>query len=131
MDRASFLSGWAQSADDVDKAVSVASQYAGNDANVANLITVGGAQQVALKVTVAEVSRETVKQLGIDLSASLSSGGLSTSLINQPGLGGASSVVSTGSAHPWSRHRQFLARCGRSRRLNGAGAMRTLAKADP
>lgn len=92
------LSGWAQSADDVVKAVAVAGQYAGGDTNVANLITIGGAQQVALKVTVAEVSRETVKQLGIDLSASFNGGGLSTSLINTPGLGGASNVVASGAA---------------------------------
>ncbi len=92
------LSGWAQSADDVDKAVSIAAKYAGDEANVANLITIGGAQQVALKVTVAEVSREAVKQLGIDLDASFDSGGLSTSLLNEPGLGGASGVVSSGTA---------------------------------
>jgi pilus assembly protein CpaC len=92
------LSGWAQSADDVDKAVAVAAQYAGDETNVANLITVGGAQQVALKVTVAEVSREAVKQLGINLDASFSNNGLSTSLLNEPGLGGASSVVPTGKA---------------------------------
>ena len=92
------LSGWAQSADDVDKAVSVASQYAGGDENVANLLTVFGSQQVALKVTVAEVSREVVKQLGIDLNASLNAGGLTTSLINTPGLGGASNAVASGTA---------------------------------
>ncbi|MBU1176465.1 MAG: type II and III secretion system protein family protein [Alphaproteobacteria bacterium] len=92
------LSGWARSADDVDKAVSVAAQYAGGEANVANLITVSGSQQVALKVTVAEVSRETVKQLGINLNATYNTGGLTTSLINLPGLGGASNVIPSGTA---------------------------------
>lgn len=92
------LSGAAQSADDMDKAVAVAAQYAGNEESVANLISVAGAQQVALKVTVAEVSRETVQQLGISLDASFASGGLSTSLLNSPALGGASNTTSSGAA---------------------------------
>ncbi len=90
------LSGWAQSSDDVDKAKAIAAQYVGGDANVASVISISGAQQVALQVTVAEVSRETVKQLGINFSASASFGGLTTSFVNTPALGGASSVVPTG-----------------------------------
>lgn len=87
------LSGTAHSGDDVNKAIAIAEQFAGGD--VVSVINVLGAQQVMLKVTVAEVQRETVKQLGIDLDASVSAGGLSTSLINSPGLGGASGVVAT------------------------------------
>jgi pilus assembly protein CpaC len=89
------LSGTANSGDDVNKAVAIAEQFAGGD--VVSVINVLGAQQVMLKVTVAEVQRETVKQLGIDLDASVSAGGLSTSLINSPGLGGASGVIATNS----------------------------------
>jgi pilus assembly protein CpaC len=95
------LSGTALSQDDVSKASAIAGQFAGGDANVANVVTVSGAQQVALKVTVAEVSREAVKQLGIDLSGTLSAGALSTGLINTMPLGGASNIdtgntISTG-----------------------------------
>ncbi|HVX81270.1 MAG TPA: type II and III secretion system protein family protein [Devosiaceae bacterium] len=89
-----ILSGTAISQDDVAKAAAIAGQFAGGDGNIANLITVSGAQQVALKVTVAEVSRQAVKQLGIDLSASLTTGSLTTGIINNPSLGGASNVVS-------------------------------------
>lgn len=89
------LSGTANSGDDVNKAIAIAEQFAGGD--VVSVINVLGAQQVMLKVTVAEVQRETVKQLGIDLDASVSAGGLSTSLINSPGLGGASGVIATNS----------------------------------
>jgi len=88
------LSGTAKSADDVNKAVSIAGQFAGgNPESVVSVIDVDGAQQVMLKVTVAEVQREIVKQLGIDLSATLSAGGLTSTLTSAPSLGGVSSVV--------------------------------------
>ncbi len=44
----------------------------GNDTKVINSITVHGRDQVMLKVTVAEVQRDVIKQLGIDLSGSVS-----------------------------------------------------------
>lgn len=87
------LSGYAATADDVAKATSIAAQFAGSADNVASVITVGGAQQVKLKVTVAEVQREAVKQLGINISGSYESGGLTTGLISSQPLGGASNTT--------------------------------------
>ena len=92
-----ILSGTAKSYDDIQKAVAIAAQFAGSEDNVANVITVTGAQQVMLKVVVAEVQRETVRQLGINLSAALSVGDLVTGLVSQPPLGGASNVISPNS----------------------------------
>lgn len=93
------LSGTARSADDVAKAVAIAGQFTENgEESVANIIKVDGAQQVMLKVTVAEVQREIVKQLGIDLNTTLSVGGLSTTVVTAPGLGGVSNVVAPNSA---------------------------------
>jgi pilus assembly protein CpaC len=48
--------------------------------HVVNLLTITGEEQVTLKVTIAEVQREVVKQLGINLSGVLNEGnfGLST-----------------------------------------------------
>ena len=63
------------------------------DTNVANLVTVSGAQQVSLKVTVAEVDRSAVKQLGIDLTGSLTVGALTGTLASPSVLGGASGVA--------------------------------------
>ncbi len=80
------LSGSALSDDDAQKAIAIAQQFSDNE--VVSIINVSGAQQVMLKVIVAEVQRETVKQLGIDLNASLNVGGLATSLLTNPGLGG-------------------------------------------
>lgn len=90
------LSGTTLSQDDSATAAAVAAQYAGGPANVANVITVSGAQQVKLKVTVAEVSRTAVKQLGIDLTGTLSVGALSGAMENESALGGASGVVAGG-----------------------------------
>ena len=76
------LTGTVLSQDDAAKAVLIAGQYAGGDGNVANVLQVAGNQQVVLKVTVAEVDRTVVKQLGIDLN--VASGGLITGIVNSP-----------------------------------------------
>lgn len=121
------LSGTVESQDDSNRAFLMAAQFAGAPENVANLITFQGSQQVMLKVTVAEVSRETVKQLGINLGASYNSAGLSTSLISTQPLGGASNVVAPSSATagidigPFSLDATLRA-------LERRGAMRTLAE---
>jgi pilus assembly protein CpaC len=94
------LSGTALSQDDVQKATLIATQFAGDPANVASIVTVSGNQQVMLKVTVAEVNRTAIKELGLDFN--ISSGGLITGLVNAPNasLGGVSgaSPISTISA---------------------------------
>jgi pilus assembly protein CpaC len=71
------LSGSVNSAEDAEKAVAIAAQFAGSADNVASVITIAGPQQVMLKVTVAEVQRTLAKQLGINLSGSFSVGSLS------------------------------------------------------
>jgi pilus assembly protein CpaC len=53
---------------------------------VINLLTVEGEEQVMLKVTVAEVQRAILKQLGINLGAVLSSGNFVTSLLTENAL---------------------------------------------
>ena len=55
---------------------------------VINLLTVSGSDQVTLKVTIAEVRREVVRQLGINGSALINSGSLGVSLVN-PSLSAA------------------------------------------
>ena len=51
----------------------------GQDTKVVNAIVVRGRDQVMLKVTVAEVERDVIKQLGIDLSGSV---GFGTAVVN-------------------------------------------------
>lgn len=63
------LTGTVLSAEDRDRAVSVATQFAGGAENVASIIDVAGAQQVMLQVTVSEVKRDVARQFGINLGA--------------------------------------------------------------
>ena len=91
------LTGSVLSEDDRARALAIATQFAGGPDNVASILDVAGPQQVMLKVTVAEVQREAVRQLGINLSASYATGGFATGLINSPGLGGASGVIAPNS----------------------------------
>jgi pilus assembly protein CpaC len=60
-------------------AFDIASRLVDDGKRVVNSITVHGRDQVMLKVTVAEMQREVIKQLGVDLSGSVGSG---TSVIN-------------------------------------------------
>jgi pilus assembly protein CpaC len=68
------LSGTVESGDDLQKALQIAAQFTGDISRVANAVTVSGSQQVMLKVTVAEVRRDTLKDLGINLSGSIGIG---------------------------------------------------------
>jgi len=74
------LTGTVLSGDDKERAGEVAIQFAGDPKNVANILEVAGAQQVMLQVTVAEVSRDTMKELGINLSGGFSVGNFNASL---------------------------------------------------
>ncbi len=64
---------------EAQQAADVAGRLAGGAEQVVNSIVIRGRDQVMLKVTVAEVARSIVKQLGIDLSANLNYG---TAVVN-------------------------------------------------
>ncbi len=121
------LSGTAQSSEDVDRAVAIASQFAGDPTNVANLIDVAGSQQVMLKVTVAEVSREALEQFGINLGVALNVGSLNTGIISTQPLGGASNVV-TDSYAAVNFNAGPVTLAAELRALERRGAVRTLAE---
>src|SRR6185312_6582784 len=90
--------------------------------NVVNAIAVRGRDQVMLKVTVAEVQRDVIKQLGVDLSGSLNYG---TAVVNfnnnNPfsvnGIGPSSSVAGS-----------FKSVTATMRAMERAGVVRTLAE---
>jgi pilus assembly protein CpaC len=67
-----LLSGVAGSAQEAAQAASIAASYVGKADGVTNSITIRGGDQVMLKVTVAEVQRNVLKQLGVDLNGSFS-----------------------------------------------------------
>src|SRR6195952_1945130 len=69
-----ILSGSAANPIEAQQAGDLAARLVGGPDKVVNSIAVRGRDQVMLKVTVAEVARNIVKQMGIDLSANLNYG---------------------------------------------------------
>lgn len=69
-----MLSGNASSQADAQQAYDLATRLVGDGAKVVNGIAVRGRDQVMLKVTVAEVRCDVIKQLGIDLSGQFNYG---------------------------------------------------------
>jgi pilus assembly protein CpaC len=68
------LSGTASNPIEAQQAGDLAARLVGGADKVVNSIAVRGRDQVMLKVTVAEVRRDIIKQLGIDISGSLNYG---------------------------------------------------------
>ena len=118
-----MLSGSAASAGEAQQAFDLASRLVGDNAKVVNGISVRGRDQVMLKVTVAEVRRDVIKQLGIDLSGSFNYG---------------SSVVNLNTQNPFSATGQTLTETAFGGNVKGvnatlramdrAGVLRTLAE---
>ena len=73
------LSGMAASPIEAQQAADIAARLVGGPDKVVNSIAVRGRDQVMLKVTVAEVARSIIKQLGIDLTATMNYG---TTVVN-------------------------------------------------
>lgn len=73
------LTGTASNQAEAQQAVEFAARLTGGIDHVVNSITVRGRDQVMLKVTLAEVQRSVIKQLGVDLSGKLTYG---TSVVN-------------------------------------------------
>jgi pilus assembly protein CpaC len=69
-----MLSGSVANAAESAQATDVAAKLVGSADKVVNNMVIRGRDQVMLKVTVAEVQRDVIKQLGIDLNGSLSYG---------------------------------------------------------
>lgn len=105
-----ILTGSVATPIEAQQANDIAARLTGAADKVVNSITVRGRDQVMLKVTVAEISREIVKQLGVDLSTSLSSG---------------TSVVSLTNANPFTAYGKNLVD-GNSVSLSAGGTTATL-----
>ena len=73
------LSGVVTSPADAQQAAELAARLVGAADKVVNSIVVRGRDQVMLKVTVAEVQRDVIKQMGVDLSGSMNFG---TAVVN-------------------------------------------------
>jgi pilus assembly protein CpaC len=68
------LTGNVASPGDSQRALDLAARLVGDPTKVVNSLTIGGRDQVMLKVTVAEVQRNVIKQLGINMNGSIGYG---------------------------------------------------------
>lgn len=125
------LSGSVSNPLEAQQAQEMAMRLAGGTDKVVNSIAVRGRDQVMLKVTVAEVQRDIIKQLGIDLSASMNYG---TAVVNfnnnnpftafgRPLVAGNSAVAGFGSGVGGVPAVQATMRA-----MESAGVVRTLAE---
>ena len=74
-----ILTGSVSSPIEAQQAGDLAARLVGSPEKVVNSIAIRGRDQVMLKVTVAEVRREIIKQMGVDLSANMNYG---TAVVN-------------------------------------------------
>ncbi|WP_346900315.1 type II and III secretion system protein family protein [uncultured Roseibium sp.] len=92
-----ILSGTARNTGDAQRAADIAARFAGNGvkaSDVLNMISVEGEDQVYLKVSVAEVERSIVKQLGVNLSGTIGVGNYTGGFNNSATFPVNSSIVS-------------------------------------
>ena len=124
-----MLSGSVANPAESQQAYDIAARLVG-DGKVVNGLTIRGRDQVMLKVTVAEVQRDVIKQLGIDLNGSFNFG---TAVLNfntsNPFSVERQALSNTASAPRAPSTRITLPRIGATiRAMERAGVIRTLAE---
>jgi pilus assembly protein CpaC len=119
-----MLSGSVANAAESQQASDVAAKLVGSADKVVNNLNVRGRDQVMLKVTVAEVQRDVVKQLGIDLNGSLSYGSAVINFNNANPFTALGQPLVDGNAVAG----QFKTVSATLRAMERAGVIRTLAE---
>jgi pilus assembly protein CpaC len=123
------LTGQVSSPVEAQQAGDVAARLAGGADKVVNAIVVRGRDQVMLKVSVAEVRRDIIKQLGIDLSASMNYG---TAVVNfnnsNPFTAHGAPLVSDNALSASSVLKGLPTVNATMRAMESAGVVRTLAE---
>ena len=119
-----MLSGSVANATESQQAFDLAGRLVGSNDKVVNNLTIRGRDQVMLKVTVAEVQRDVIKQLGIDLNASLSYGSSVLNFNNSNPFTALGQSLVEGNAAVGS----FKGVTATLRAMERAGVIRTLAE---
>ncbi|MCP3379000.1 type II and III secretion system protein family protein [Bradyrhizobium sp. CCGUVB4N] len=124
-----MLTGSVSSPVEAQQAGDVAAKLVGGADKVVNNIVVRGRDQVMLKVVVGEVRRDIVKQLGVDLSASLNAG---TAVVNfnnsNPFSVSGGPLVSSNGLGVAGLAKGVATVSATMRAMESAGVMRTLAE---
>ena len=93
---------------------------------IVNLLQIDGEDQVHLKVTIAEIQRTVVKQLGIDLNMLTSIGDIGFSMLTDNPFLLGKNITNSGAAANWSHGGNSIDAILNA--LDSAGVMRTLAE---
>ena len=119
------LTGNVANAAEAQQAFDLAARLAGDSAKVANSLIIHGREQVMLKVTVAEVERDVIKQLGVNLNGSLGYGATVLNLNTTNPFSASGTALSNTSFNPsW-----MSGNLGASvQAMERAGVLRTLAE---
>ncbi|MEY9180650.1 pilus assembly protein CpaC [Bradyrhizobium sp. USDA 326] len=124
-----MLTGSVSSPVEAQQAGDVAAKLVGGSDKIVNNIVVRGRDQVMLKVVVGEVRRDIVKQLGVDLSASLNAG---TAVVNfnnsNPFSVSGGPLVSSNGLGVTGLAKGVATVNATMRAMESAGVMRTLAE---
>ena len=124
-----MLTGSVSSPIEAQQAGDVAAKLVGGADKVVNNIVVRGRDQVMLKVVVGEVRRDIVKQLGVDLSASLNAG---TAVVNfnnsNPFSVSGGPIVGSNGLGVAGLAKGVATVSATMRAMESAGVMRTLAE---
>ena len=124
-----MLTGSVSSPVEAQQAGDVAAKLVGGSDKVVNNIVVRGRDQVMLKVVVGEVRRDIIKQLGVDLSASLNAG---TAVVNfnnsNPFTASGGPLVSNNGLGVAGLAKGVATVTATMRAMESAGVMRTLAE---
>ena len=124
-----MLTGSVSSPIEAQQAGDIAARLVGGADKVVNSIAVRGRDQVMLKVTVAEVRRDIIKQMGVDLSASMNYG---TAVVNfnnsNPFTANGAPLVSGNGLSASAITKGLPSVTATMRAMESAGVVRTLAE---
>ena len=123
------LTGQVSSPVEAQQAGDIAARLAGGPDKVVNSIVVKGRDQVSLKVTVAEVRRDIIKQLGVDLSANMNVGTAVVNFNNSNPFTANSGPITANSLTTSALNRAGVPTVTATlRAMESAGVVRTLAE---
>jgi pilus assembly protein CpaC len=122
------ITGSVANAADAQRIAEAAVRLVGDDKKVVNGLTIRGKEQVLLKVTVAEVERNIIKQLGIDLNGSSISIGSSVVNFNTQNAFSTTNVPPPSSLAPTFKLPTGGSITATLRAMEQNGVMRTLAE---
>jgi pilus assembly protein CpaC len=106
-----MLSGWAATPIEAQRAYDIATRLVGDSIKVVNQIAIRGRDEVMLKVTVAEVYRQVIKQFGINMQT------------NGAGLGSGQAVLNFVTSNPFSAALESIGNTSVTARFGGVTSM--------